>query len=50
MNEMEMAIEPVYIENKFFVKEGPRKHELSVQEVYEYIVRHWIHGEVRAAR
>ncbi len=35
------APEPVHIDEKFFVREGNRKRELSVKEGHDYIVRHW---------
>lgn len=33
--------EPVHIEDKFLVREGNRKRELSVKEGHDYIVKHW---------
>jgi hypothetical protein len=35
------ASEPVHIEDKFFVREGNRKRELSVKEGVDYINKHW---------
>jgi hypothetical protein len=35
------SLEPVHVDDKFFVREGNRKRELSVKEGHDYIVRHW---------